>query len=73
MLIKRTDASGNWKVMDTARGIVAGDDKILELDNTSAESTFDLIDPDSSGFAVEGNTTQGQNQSGATYIFLAIA
>ena len=73
VLIKRTDASGNWKVMDTARGIVAGDDKVLELDNTSAESTFDLIDPNSSGFAVEGNTTQGQNQSGATYIFLAIA
>ena len=73
VLIKRTDASSNWKVMDTARGIVAGDDKVLELDNTAAETTFDLIDPDNSGFIVEGNTTQGMNQSGASYIFYAIA
>ena len=73
VLIKRTDASSNWKVMDTARGIVTGDDKILELDNTAAETTFDIVDPDPSGFIVEGNTTQGMNQSGASYIFYAIA
>jgi len=73
VLIKRTDNSGNWKLMDTTRGITTGDDKVLELDSTSAESTFDLIDPASSGFIVKGNTTQGQNQSSATYIFLAIA
>jgi hypothetical protein len=73
VLIKRTDNSGNWKIMDTSRGIETGDDKVLELDNTSSESTFDLIDPAPSGFIVKGNTTQGQNQSTATYIFLAIA
>ena len=72
VLIKRTDSTSNWRVWDTARGIVVGNDASLDLNNTSAESTgFDQIDPDSSGFKVKANDFW--NTSGANFIFLAIA
>jgi len=73
ILIKRTDYLGDWWVLDTARGIVAGNDALLNLNTTSAEVTsVDVIDPNSSGFTVD--TTNGDfNNSGANYIFYAIA
>ena len=73
VLIKRTNATGNWMVFDTARGIVAGDDPYFYLDSTSAHITDeDAVDPHSSGFII--NQTNGdQNVSGSTYIFYAIA
>jgi hypothetical protein len=72
VLIKRTDSSDGWKVHDSVRGIVAGNDPFLELNNTNAEnSSFDLLDPYSSGFAV--NNYAGWNASGGSYIFYAIA
>jgi len=72
VLIKRTDTSEGWKVHDSVRGIVAGDDPFLELNNTNAEnSSFDLVDPYSSGFAV--NNYAGWNASGGAYIFYAVA
>ncbi len=73
VLIKRTDASGDWWVLDTERGIVAGNDALIALNTTSAEVTsVDVIDPNSSGFTVD--TTNGDfNASGGSYIFYAIA
>jgi hypothetical protein len=72
VLIKRTDVAEGWKVHDSVRGIVAGDDPFLELNNTNAEnSSFDLVDPYSGGFAV--NNFVGWNASGGSYIFYAIA
>ena len=73
VLIKRTDAIGDWCVFDTARGIVSGNDPLLRLNDTSAEDTGnDLIDPLSSGFTVVGGNTF-VNGAGRSYIFLAIA
>ena len=70
VLIRRTDISDNWEVFDTERGIVAGNDPRLLLDDTSAEYTAkDFVDPYSSGFAV---TTELSKASG-NYIFYAIA
>ena len=73
VLIKRTDSTGDWLVYDTARGINAGDDPRLFLNNNNvAVSDTDSIDAHASGFSVnnDGNFT---NASGASYIFYAIA
>jgi len=72
VLIKDTTGTGSWYVFDTARGIVAGNDPDLELDTTSAESNYDALDPLSSGFIVNP-TSININETGRTYIFLAIA
>ena len=68
ILVKRSNTTGDWMVWDTERGIVAGDDPYLELNNTNAEITGDdLVDPLSSGFTFTGGNGDG------TYIFYAIA
>ena len=71
ILVKRTDSTGDWYVWDTERGIVAGNDPYLELNTTDVEVTStDWVDPDNSGFIVNGTTI---NASSASYIFYAIA
>jgi hypothetical protein len=72
VMIKRTDASSDWYVWDSARGIVSGNDPRLSLNTTAAEVTdMDMIDPYSAGFSVPaGGPNTG---AGATFIFLAIA
>ena len=67
VLWKKTNGVDGWQVYDTERGIVAGADPFLQLNSNSAEISEDLIDPDSSGFAVASGKTSGD------YIFLAIA
>lgn len=70
VIIKDTNATDDWYVYDSARGIVAGNDGYLELNTTDAENTGgDYIDPHSSGFII----TSGFMQSGRTYLFYAIA
>jgi hypothetical protein len=76
VLIKRSDSTGNWFILDTARGIVAGNDPLLELNSTSAQdSGYDNMDPYNAGFTITayGGTSPYLNISGATYIFYAIA
>jgi len=69
ILIKRTDSTGDWRVYDTARGIVAGADPETYLNKNTAEYTGgDYIDPYSSGFTVVGD-----NFNSGTYIYYAIA
>jgi len=68
VLLKRTDASGDWYIWDSTRGIVSGNDPYLLLNTTAAEVTnTDYIDPLSSGFTITSSFTAG------TYIFYAIA
>lgn len=74
VLVKCSSHSGDWAVFDTQRGIVAGNDPALFLNTTSAENnSFDVIDPHSSGFAVNDNGGTYINESGRTYIFYAVA
>ena len=75
VVIKPTSQTGSWIVYDTARGIVAGNDPFLQLNNTPAEVTnqSDDIDPDNSGFIVNQATGNYLNQSGVDYIFYAVA
>ncbi len=68
VMAKRTDASGDWFIWDSVRGIVSGDDPYVRWNVSSAEVTnTDYIDPLSSGFTLTSSFTAG------TYIFLAIA
>jgi hypothetical protein len=68
VLLKRTDATGDWYIWDSARGISAGNDPYLQLNSTAAEVTnTDYIDPLSSGFTITSTFTAGD------YIFYAIS
>ena len=74
ILIKRSDAIGNWYVWDTARGIVLANDPSLSLNTNAAENTTDdSVDPYVSGFIVNAAAATNINVSGGQYIFLAIA
>ena len=74
ILIKRTDASGDWFVYDTTRGIVSGNDPYILLNTTGTQVTgTDYIDPLNSGFTVTSSAPTSLNASGGTYLFLAIA
>lgn len=69
ILLKRTDASGDWYIWDSVRGIISANDPYLLLNSTAAEVTgTDYIDPYSAGFTiVDGGLANG------TYIVLSIA
>jgi hypothetical protein len=74
ILIKRTDAPGDWYVWDSARGIVAANDPHLSLNTTAAEvTTDDSVDPDAAGFIVNQVAATNINVTSASYIFLSIA
>ena len=74
ILIKRTDATGDWYVWDTARGIVAGNDPHLSLNTSAAEvTTDDSVDPDVSGFIVNQVAATNINVSGGSYIYFSVA
>jgi hypothetical protein len=71
VLIKRTDANGDWYYLDTLRGITSSTSSVLSLNTTSAESIMSLwVKPDPSGFAVWDNVVNGL---GNEYIYMAIA
>jgi len=72
VLIKKTSNSGSWRVWDTLRGIVSGNDPFISLNNSNAQTVNnDSIDPHSSGFSV--NASDYVNELNGTYIFYAIA
>jgi hypothetical protein len=73
VLVKSVNVVTNWVVLDTARGIVAGDDPMLFLNTTSQEFTNqDPVDADNTGFVVN-STGAGLNTLNEPYIYLAIA
>jgi len=74
ILIKRTDSGGDWYYWDSVRGIIAGNDPYLLLNETAAQVTnTDYIDPLASGFTVTSSAPAALNASGGSYIFYAIA
>ena len=74
ILIKRTDAAGNWYVWDSLKGIVAGNDPHFQLNTTAVDVTNDdSVDPHNSGFIVNQVSATNINVSSDTYIFYAIA
>lgn len=74
ILIKRTDAVGDWYVWDSVRGIGTGNDPHLSLNTTAVEvTTDDSVGGHSSGFTVTQNSATNINVSGGVYIFLAVS
>lgn len=63
LLIKPLEQTGDFHVWDTARGIVAGNDPYLVMNDTIAEVTAtDWVDPYSPGFEVTATATSEMNQ-----------
>jgi len=74
VMVKRTNSTGNWLVVDTARGLVSAGDPTMYFNSTSADvNAIDWIDPASSGFIVNQEGTMNANVNGGAYIYLAIA
>jgi hypothetical protein len=74
VLIKRTDASSDWYVYDTARGMTVLTDPYLRLNTTAVEAaTLGSVTTVSTGFALNSSILADINVSSGTYIFLAIA
>ena len=72
LLVKRTDTTGDWNLIDNMRGfVVGGTDAELNPNLSNAESTGTFVSPTATGFQL--NTTDaGYNASGGTYIYIAI-
>ncbi len=74
VLIKRTDATGDWYLWDSTRGITTGNDPYLLLNSAAAEVTnTDYIDPLNAGFRITSSAPAALNANGGEYIYLAIA
>ena len=71
VLLKRTDATGDWYVWDSVRGIKSTgnsyDPYFLLNENQAHNSSTNYLAPLSSGFTITSNFTAG------TYLFYAIA
>ena len=72
VMVKRTDSTGDWYVWDTARGMVAGTDPSLTMNNVAVESNANSVYTTTGGFQIV-STAADINASGGTYIYLAIA
>ena len=73
LMIKRTDSTASWVIMDSVRGQLGSDDYYLHANSLGAESyaSHTRVDYLSTGFQLRG--TNGQtNASGGTYVYLAI-
>ena len=74
VLIRRLDNTSDWYVWDTARGIISGNDPFWLLNTSAAENTgTDYIDSLSYGFEISSTASAAVNESGNSFIFLAIS
>lgn len=74
LIIRRVDDVGDWNCWDVARGMGTGTTPWVRLNNNTVQAEgYDVIDPDSSGFAVNATGGLDINTLNATYIFYAVA
>ena len=71
VLIKRTDAAGDWMYWDTLRGIVSGMSPYLTLNTTNRQVEAFRVYPYAEGFQISDD--HSVNANGGTYIYMAIA
>jgi len=72
VLIKRTDSTSNWTILDFQREGYNVDNDPLFPNLTNAEGTTDLADLLSNGFKLR-TTDASVNASGGTYIYMSLA
>jgi len=66
ILYKQSDAVGDWRILDTMRGLTTNTDQYLRPNLTSAEAAASLFEVNSTGFYWAGGNTN------ANYIYIAI-
>ena len=72
LMMKRTNSTGNWVMLDSKREGYNVDNDPLYANLTNAEATTDLADITSNGFKLR-STDANCNASGGTYIYAAFA
>jgi hypothetical protein len=72
LMIKRTDTTGDWILLDSARDATNPRDKYLVLNTFDAEATGNDVDFNSTGFQLK-STSASVNASGGTYIYACFA
>jgi hypothetical protein len=74
VMLKRSDSSGGWNIIDAERSPINPNDKRLEAQGSGAESTNTAYNLDflSNGFKLR-TTNVEWNASGGSYIFLSIS
>ena len=72
VMIKRTDSSSNWRMLDNKRSTTNPINKELYPNLPNAEGTFSALDFLSNGFQII-NTDGSYNSSIGTYIYMAFA
>ena len=72
VIIKRTDATTDWKMFDNVRSPLNAVDKIFQPNNNNAESTYDTIEFNDTSFGLLDNGG-AINNSGSSYIYIAFA
>jgi len=72
LMIKRSDSTGAWEMMDSMRGIVSGGtDVVLRANGSGADITaYDYASLTPTGFALSNDISV--NTSGGSYIYIAI-
>lgn len=73
IMIKRSDAVGNWEVLDSSRNPSNAANFALYPNLSNAEDTSPTDDFLSNGFKIRTATDSNQNTNGGTYIYMAFA
>ena len=72
VMVKNTDNTRNWTIIDNKRNTFNPEDKFLYSDLSNAEGTLTALDFVSNGFKFR-NADTFWNASGSTYIYMAFA
>jgi hypothetical protein len=76
IMVKRTDSTGGWNIVDTAMAPYNLAQPLLQANTAAAEVAASEMDVLSNGFKYRGSSTNtlfDHNVSGATYIYAAFA
>ena len=71
LIIKSATQSYGWFVVDTTRGFASGDEKVLLLNTSGAQSSWGVANPISTGFQL--NNDGAINANGEEYLYYAHA